>query len=42
MLFLSITGVLLWTKMRGARLALAGLVGTSTVLAVLFILLLIA
>ena len=36
MIFLSITGVLLWTKMRGSRLAMAGLVGTSTALAVLF------
>jgi len=36
MLVLSITGVLLWTKMRGSRLALAGLVGTSLGLTVLF------
>lgn len=36
MIFLSITGVLLWTKMRGSRLVMAGLVGTSTVLVVLF------
>ena len=31
MLFLSITGVLLWTKMRGSRLAMAGLIGGSLV-----------
>lgn len=36
MIFLSITGLLLWTKMRSSRLAMAGLVGTSTALAVLF------
>lgn len=36
MLVLSVTGVLLWTKMRGSRLALAGLVGTSLGLTVLF------
>lgn len=36
MLILSITGVLLWTRMRGSRLALAGLVGTSLGLTVLF------
>lgn len=36
MIFLSITGVLLWTKMRGSRLALAGLTGTSLGLGVLF------
>lgn len=31
MLFLSITGVLLWTKMRGSRLAMAGLIGGSLI-----------
>jgi hypothetical protein len=36
MMFLAITGVLLWTKMRGSRLALVGLVGTSLTLALLF------
>lgn len=36
MIFLSITGVLLWTKMRGSRLALAGLGLGSLSLAVLF------
>ena len=36
MIFLSITGVLLWTKMRGSRLAMTGLIGTSLGLAVLF------
>jgi uncharacterized protein len=36
MLVLSITGVLLWTKMRGSRLAMAGLIGTSLGMAVLF------
>lgn len=36
MLVLSITGVLVWTRMRGSRLALAGLVGTSLGLTVLF------
>lgn len=36
MLLLSITGVLLWTKMRGSRLAVAGLCGSSLALAVLF------
>jgi hypothetical protein len=36
MLLLSITGVLLWTKMRGSRLAMAGLIGTSLGLTVLF------
>lgn len=30
-IILSITGVLLWTKMRGSRLALAGLVSGSTI-----------
>lgn len=42
MMFLSITGVLLWTKMRGSRLVMAGLVGTSSLLAVFFILISIA
>ena len=36
MMLLSVTGVLLWTKMRGSRLALVGLTGISTVLTVLF------
>jgi hypothetical protein len=36
MVFLSITGMLLWTKMRGLRLVMVGLVGTSTVLAMAF------
>lgn len=36
MLVLAITGVLLWTKMRGSRLAMAGLIGTSLGLTVLF------
>ena len=36
MMFLSITGVLLWTRMRGSRLALAGLTGTSLLLTLLF------
>ena len=36
MIFLSITGVLLWTIMRGSRLAMTGLIGTSLGLAVLF------
>jgi hypothetical protein len=36
LILLSITGVLLWTKMRGSRLAMAGLCGTSLGLAVLF------
>ena len=34
MLILSITGVLLWTKMRGSRLAMAGLIGGSTFLVI--------
>lgn len=34
MLVLSITGVLLWTKMRQSRLVMAGLVGGSTILTV--------
>lgn len=37
MIFLAITGVLLWTKMRGSRLVAAGLCGTSLGLAVLFV-----
>ncbi|WP_047538034.1 PepSY-associated TM helix domain-containing protein [Methylotenera versatilis] len=36
MLVLSITGVLLWTKMRQSRLILSGLMGVSTILAVWF------
>lgn len=36
MLVLSITGVLLWSRMRGSRLALVGLIGTSLGLTVLF------
>jgi hypothetical protein len=36
LILLSITGVLLWTKMRGSRLALTGLIGTSLTLALLF------
>lgn len=36
MMLLAITGVLLWTRMRGSRLAVAGLCGTSLGLAVLF------
>jgi hypothetical protein len=31
LMLLSITGVLLWTKMRGSRLVMAGLVGGSIV-----------
>ena len=34
MLVLSITGILLWTKMRQSRLVLAGLIGGSTILTV--------
>lgn len=34
MLVLSITGILLWTKMRQSRLVLAGLIGGSTLLTV--------
>lgn len=34
MLVLSITGVLLWTKMRGSRLAMVGLIGGSTFLTI--------
>lgn len=37
MVFLAITGLLLWTKMRGSRLVAAGLCGTSLGLAVLFV-----
>lgn len=36
MMLLAVTGVLLWTRMRGSRLAVAGLCGTSLGLAVLF------
>jgi len=36
MIFLAITGVLLWTKMRGSRLAMAGLMGASLALTLLF------
>lgn len=36
MIILSITGVLLWTKMRGSRLVMSGLMGTSIGLMVLF------
>lgn len=36
LMLLSVTGVLLWTKMRGSRLALIGLTSLSTVLTVLF------
>lgn len=35
-MLLSITGVLLWTRLRGSRLAMAGLLGSSLGLAVLF------
>lgn len=38
MMLLSITGVLLWTRMRGSRLTLAGLCGGSLALALLFVL----
>lgn len=34
MLVLTVTGVLLWTKMRGSRLAMVGLMGGSTVLTI--------
>jgi hypothetical protein len=34
LLVLSITGVLLWTKMRGSRLAMVGLIGGSTFLTI--------
>ena len=36
LLVLSITGVLLWTKMRQSRLIMSGLIGTSTILAIWF------
>ncbi len=36
LILLSITGVLLWTKMRGSRLALASLMGGSIILTVWF------
>ena len=36
LIILSLTGVLLWTKMRGSRLALVGLTGTSLLLTILF------
>lgn len=36
MVVLSLTGVLLWTRMRGSRLAVAGLCGTSLMLTVAF------
>jgi hypothetical protein len=36
LVILAITGVLLWTKMRGSRLALVGLTGTSLLLTILF------
>lgn len=36
MLVLSITGVLLWTKMRQSRLIMSGLMGVSTILSVWF------
>jgi hypothetical protein len=36
LMLLSLTGVLLWTKMRGSRLLMVGLCGTSAALAVLF------
>lgn len=36
LMILAITGVLLWTKMRGSRLALVGLSGTSLLLTILF------
>lgn len=35
MLVLSITGVLLWTKMRGSRLVMTGLIGVSTILTII-------
>lgn len=34
LMLLSITGVLLWTKMRGSRLAMSGLIGGSVVLGI--------
>jgi len=36
LILLSITGVLLWTKMRGSRLVMSGLIGGSIVLTVWF------
>lgn len=36
LIFLSITGTLLWTKMRGSRLVLAGIMSVTATLAVLF------
>lgn len=36
LIMLSITGVLLWTKMRGSRLVMSGLIGGSVVLSVWF------
>lgn len=37
-MLLAITGVLLWTRLRGPRLTLAGLCGGSLGLALLFVL----
>lgn len=36
LVLLSITGVLLWTKMRGSRLVMSGLIGGSVILTVWF------
>lgn len=36
LILLAITGVLLWTKMRGSRLAMAGIMGTAITLLLLF------
>lgn len=36
LILLSITGVLLWTKMRGSRLVMAGLMSSSVTLAIIF------
>jgi hypothetical protein len=36
LILLSITGVLLWTKMRNSRLTLAGIMGTAITLLLLF------
>lgn len=36
LMLLSITGVLLWTKMRGSRLVMSGLIGGSVILTVWF------
>ncbi len=36
LIFLSITGTLLWTKMRGSRLVLAGIMSVSVTLTILF------